>query len=166
MFYKNSFNAIQLPHGLEWSLWLPLKYFMLCILIKFLFQGVFLPSFHQVSNGFFRGSRNTVKAKSSSAAASNFRQTASTTTSTDLPVTTLLDDPLVSEVAKELSKIPKNDLAALLDRTILPRIQVSSRKILIVIWFKIFKMFTANVRNEFRESKVLKVSSHCVSFVV
>ena len=92
---------------------------------QFLFQGVFLPSFHQVSNGFFRGSRNTVKAKSSSAAASNFRQTASTTSaSTDLPITTLLDDPLVSEVAKELSKIPKNDLAALLDRTILPRIQV------------------------------------------
>lgn len=88
-------------------------------------QGVFLPSFHQVSNGFFRGSRNTVKAKSGPATGSNFRQAASTTaTTTDLPITTLLDDPLVCEVAKELSKIPKNELAALLDRTILPRIQV------------------------------------------
>jgi len=92
-----------------------------------LLQGVFLPSFHQVSNGFFRGSRNTVKAKSGPATGSNFRQAASTTaTTTDLPITTLLDDPLVCEVAKELSKIPKNELAALLDRTILPRIQVGT----------------------------------------
>ena len=41
-------------------------------------------------------------------------------------VKSLLDDPVISEVAKELSKIPKNDLAALLDRTILPRIQVKT----------------------------------------
>ena len=43
-----------------------------------------------------------------------------------LNVKSLLDDPVISEVAKELSKIPKNDLAALLDRTILPRIQVKT----------------------------------------
>jgi len=77
------------------------------------FQGIFLPSFQQVSNGFFRGSRNSVKAKSTSAAAASFR-----------PTETLLEDPAVTEVAKELSKIRKNDLAALLDKTILPRIQV------------------------------------------
>ena len=55
---------------------------------------------------------STVKTKSG-----NFR---SVTTSESI-----LDDPVVVEAAKELCKIRKNDLAALLDKTILPRIQVN-----------------------------------------
>ena len=93
-----------------------------------------MPSFQQVSNGFFRGSRNSVKPKPavSTTTTTTFRSSSQVAPSASENVKSLLDDPVVSEVAKELSKIPKNDLAALLDRTILPRIQV---KIVFFCWF-------------------------------
>ena len=69
------------------------------------FQGFILPGFQQFSSGIFRGS---VKSRPGT-----FRTSGES----------VLEDPALTEVAKQLCKIRKNDLAALLDKTILPRIQ-------------------------------------------
>jgi hypothetical protein len=65
-----------------------------------------------MSFGLFRRSQNSVKVKS---AAGSFRGHSGEP---------LIDESALAEVASELRKIPRNDLAAVIDRTILPRIQV------------------------------------------